>query len=531
MDTIKNFQTLKEQVYNLVGLPVGNWAILATVESFGIREIDVKEDYGHNSLKELAMAIEREIRNEENHRSAKSIPMDRLTSKKFMVNDYMGVPVNWFFRDYLKGILLLFPIFIQIVAIIFFNYSLWTYLEFNVYQSTAVVFGVILGFILSGGYVQVIGRQTFFYWQHKKYSKAHYVVQTFTKSSIKVLLIVFCFLGALNFFFNLYSMYFMLVVFAYAFLLAYLLITLAPFHPMEKRWVSSVSISVATLIAIVLFKFTSFHIYLTHWIGIVIAIVINITFFKFFSKKKRMMEDPEQRPNKIMVAYKTYRFFFYGILIYAFFFIDRILAWSEHTQLSGSFIFLYEKNYEIGMDLGILMFFFLAGVLEYSIASFSKNLDIMQKTITVANLEDFNLKFLKLYKNHFKIFLLSALISALVIYLIITEPWGYLSNFGVEVPQLSIWVCVIASIGYLFLTWGMLNALYMFSLNRAKTALNALFIATAVNFSTGFILSRLVSYEYSVVGMLVGAIVYMMLTTKQVVSFIKNLDYNYYAAY
>ena len=147
MDTIKNFQTLKEQVYNLVGLPVGKWAILATVESFGIREIDVKEDYGHNSLKELAMAIEREIRKEENHRSDKSIPMDRLTSKKFMVNDYMGVPVNWFFRDYLKGILLLFPIFIQIVAIIFFNYSLWTYLEFNVYQSTAVVFGVVLGFI------------------------------------------------------------------------------------------------------------------------------------------------------------------------------------------------------------------------------------------------------------------------------------------------------------------------------------------------------------------------------------------------
>ncbi|KPM32025.1 Hypothetical protein I595_1673 [Croceitalea dokdonensis DOKDO 023] len=523
----KNFEKLKKKTFQRVGIPVGEWTVLATIESFGIREVDAKPDYGYDSLVELAHAIEESIAgNTKDWQKA-----SKNGSKLYPVNAYMQVPVNWFFQYYISGLVQLFPILIQIIAIIYFNYSLWTYLDFNLYQSTAVVLGVILGFVISGGFVQVIGRQSFFYWQHKKYDKAKDVIYTFLRLGAKGMVLALLVLIAVNFFFNLYTQRFMLVLVVYAFLVGFLLITLAPFHPLNKRSIITLSISVATILALVLFKFTDLHVYFTHWLGIGVAILINLLCLKAYLPKQKISETVVQRPRKLMVAYKTYRYFFYGILIFVFFFIDRLLAWSVNTDLNSAFIFQYEKNYEIGMDLAILMFFSLAGVLEYAISTYSRLLDQWQKSFTVLEANRFNQKFKQLYNRHLLVFLVTSVVAGLLIYLIITQPWGYLANFGVEVPLLSIHVCLVGAIGYVFLTLGMMNVLYMFTLNRSKEGLNALIVATLANFIIGFLSSRFISYEYSVVGLLFGAMVFMVMTTHSVKKFFKKMDYEYYAAY
>ena len=532
MSKNKNLESLKDKIFKRVGIPVGEWTVLATVESFGIREIDAKTDYGYDSLMELASAVETAILKEASTKDNVQEQKESKFSSTRQVNAYMNAPLTWFFKYYSAGLLQLFPILIQVVAIIYFNYSLWTYLDFNRYQSTAVVLGVILGFILSAGFVQVIGRQSFFYWQHKKYTQASHIIYSFLKLSVKGILLALVVLAAINFFFNLYTQRFLLVLLMYAFLVGLLLVTLAPFHPLRKRWVISVSILIATLFALFLLKKTTLHIYFTHWVSITLAIVINMLFLGYFIKNKKKQDTEESsKPRRLMVAYKTYRYFFYGILIFVFFFIDRLLAWSVNTQLESSFIFTYEKNYEIGMDLAILMFFSLSGVLEYAISTFSRLLDKRQKVLTVGQIETFNTSFIKLYRRHLLVFFITSIISVGLIYLIITEDWGYLENFGVEVPALSIYVCVFGVIGYFFLTWGMMNVLYMFTMNRAKEGLNALIIAVLVNFSTGFLFSRIISYEYSVLGLLLGSIVFMVLTTRSVKRFFKKMDYYYYAAY
>jgi len=532
MSKNKNLESLKDKIFKRVGIPVGEWTVLATIESFGIREIDAQTDYGYDSLIELANAIETTILKEASTvADVEEKKVSKFSSSR-QVNAYMNAPLTWFFKYYTAGLLQLFPIIIQVVAIIYFNYSLWTYLDFNRYQSTAVVLGVILGFIVSAGFVQVIGRQSFFYWQHKKYTKASHIIYSFLKLSVKGIVLVLLVLAAVNFFFNLYTQRFLLVLLMYAFLVGLLLVTLAPFHPLRKRWVISVSILIATLVALFLLKKTTLHVYFTHWLSIALAIVINMSFLGYFIKKKKKQDTDEPSiPGKLMVAYKTYRYFFYGILIFVFFFIDRLLAWSVNSQLNSNFIFTYEKNYEIGMDLAILMFFSLTGVLEYAISTYSRLLDKRQKVLTVGQIQTFNDSFLKLYKKHLIVFFVTSIIAMSLIYLIITQDWGYLENFGVEVPMLSIYVCIFGVIGYFFLTWGMMNVLYMFTMNRAKEGLNALVIAVLVNFSTGFLFSRIISYEYSVIGLLLGSIVFMVLTTRSVRAFFKKMDYYYYAAY
>ena len=92
-------------------------------------------------------------------------------------------------------------------------------------------------------------------------------------------------------------------------------------------------------------------------------------------------------------------------------------------------------------------------------------------------------------------------------------------------------VCIIGGVGYMLLAWGMLNALYLFTLGQAIKPLKAIMYACLLNITVGFVLSRFFAYEYSVAGMLCGAALFVVLTLKANISYFKNLDYYYYAAY
>lgn len=530
----QNIEAVIEQVVKKIGNPVSPMVVLATLESFGIREKDVFSDFGFVTIQDLAKDVFKELKERDPSELKNLNELKKADKKKSVVaiSDYLFVKTKLFAQYYPLGIFHLMPIFIQVAAIIFFGYSLWTFVGFNIVQSTAVVFGVILGLILSGGYVQVMGRQASFYWHHEEYDKAKMVIDRLINSGIKGILTAFIALGLINLFFNLYPFTFVLVTMVYALLIGLLLLVMAPFHTIKKRWVISLAVLIATTLALFLHFYTNIHVYLTHWLGISTAIVISKVFLEFFFKSKvAKVLHKDVRPKKLMVIYRNYRYFFYGALIYIFVFIDRILAWSADMVLTRQFIFLYEKDYEIGMDLAILMFFMLAGVMEYAIASFSKFMDIRQKSTLFLSKTTFNKSMSKMYWGHVLWLFITATIITMLIYLIITQPWGYEAIFGEALNFLSVKICVLGGIGYFFLTWGMLNALYLFTLNQPKGALNALFIGCLVNFGTGFLLSRFFSYEYSVVGMVIGAIVFMVLTLKENLKFFNKLDYHYYAAY
>ncbi len=530
----KNLENVTNSVIDKIGNPVSVMVVLATLESFGIRDKDVFSDYGFVSISDLAKHVYEDLKSRhiDTLKNVNELNKEKQKNTVVPVSSYLWIKTKLLVQFYPLGIFHLLPIFLQIASIIVFGYSLWAFIGFNIVQSTSVVFGVIIGLIVSGGYVQVLGRQASFYWHHQEYKQAKMVVNKLISSGIKGLLVSFLGIATINFLFNLYPFSFVLITSIYAFLIGLLLLVSAPFHTIRQRWVISLAILLATGIALVLKLYTTVNIYVTHWIGITVAILISKLFLEFFfNKKKGSYTQETLRPKRLMVIYKNYRYFFYGMLIYVFIFIDRILAWSSDIKLTHQFIFLYEKDYEIGMDIAILIFFMLAGVLEYAIASFSKFLDIKQRNTLLVDKKLFNRSLFKMYLGHVSLLLLTALLTTTFIYLLITQPWGYQANFGESLKFISIKVCIIGSIGYLFLTWGMLNSLYLFTLDVPRGPLRAITIACIINFIVGFVLSRTISYEYSVVGMLVGAGLFMILTLRETILFFKKLDYHYYAAY
>lgn len=535
MEYAQRIEALLEAIKERNGKPVNVRVVAATMESFGLRDIDIQTDYNFDSIIELAHYLFNKINTPEYSqlKNKNQLTAEAKDRKRVYLSSYMSIRNLMLVRDYGTGLFHLLPVVLQIATIILFGFSLWTFVGFNNLQSTAVVFGVIIGLVATGGLVQVIGKQVSFYWYNEDYKMTYKVIKEMLVLGAKSLVALFVVIIAINFFINLYPILFIGIVFAYAALIGLLLLSLAPLYTIKKRSIISIAIATGTLIALWLNLNTNLSTYVVHWLGILISLSIALVYLRFFFKKKIKSNKgyTNATPKITLTIYRNINYFFYGMLVYVFIFMDRIIAWSSHSGRDSPYIIYYEKDYEIGMDLAILVFFLLAGVLEYSISSFSRFMDYFQFTKKYTEFKGFNKKMKKLYYKNTWIFIVSALIIACLLYLIIFHPLGYQSAFDQKLSSLSLIVFVIGGFGYLFLTFGMLNVLYLYTLNTNKAPVIFIAIVCLVNLIIGVLTSRIISYEYACVGMLVGAILFAFLTTRTTLKFFKNLDYYYYAAY
>ncbi len=532
----KNIRDLIQSAKEKIGKPVSVQVVAATIESLGIREKDIPQDFGLADIKHLAELIYSELLAENEIaelKNAKEIELAEKEPVKNEITSFLFLKIKIFFEYYTLGLLHLLPVFIQIATIILFGYSLWTWVGFNSIQSTAVVLGVIVGLVSTGGYVQVIGKQASFYWNFNDYEMVRKTINFMHKVGILTIFGVLGVILLVNFFFHLYPFDVLVIIFTYAFLIGTLLLMIAPFHTIKQRWVITVAIMTGTTTALFLKNFTNLTIYQTHWIGIGIVIVIaKIFLFIFFQNFSTHRTQSVNTTLKIPVLlYHNYQFFFYGLVLYGFFFIDRILAWSSGINGNLPFLIYFEKDYELGMDLAILIFLLLAGVLEYAIASFTSFMDVNQKTTDHNSPEIFNSKIRSMYWEQVSVLFITSLLAFAAVFIIINASWGFTSQFHYAINPLSLKVCVIGGLGYILLAWGMLNSLYLFTLGQTLQPLRSILYAALVNVIIGFLLSRFVAYEYSVVGMLCGAGLFAFLTVKATLAYFKNLDYYYYASY
>jgi hypothetical protein len=531
-----NIRALIDSINLKIGKPVSANVVTATIESFGIREKDLMFDFGFASIPDLADLVFYELNTDAKYlgsKNAKEKECETTQPKTIQVSDYLRIKTQIFAQYYSLGIFHLLPVLIQIIAIVLFGYSLWTFIGFNEIQSTAVVLGVIVGLIATAGFVQVIGRQASFYWNYEDYTMTNKIINYFHRIGVLSIFLVLTSIFFINFFFHMYPYEVLFVIFMYAFLIGSLVLLLAPFHTIKQRWVISVSIFVGTAISIYLKQNTTLLVYVTHWIGIVCVIFILKLFLKIYfhilTKKQTNLGNSEIILPVLL--YHNFQYFFYGLFLYFFVFIDRILAWSTGINGKLPFLVYFDKNYELGMDFAILVYLLLAGVLEYSIASFTKFIDIGQKITNYDTPEIFNSKLKTMYWQQIALLFVTATAAFFLIYTIMFAPWGFTALFHEKLNWINIKVTFIGGLGYVLLAWGMLNSLYLFTLGQVTKPLFAIIYACLLNVAIGFFLSRFYSYECSVIGMLFGAALFVFLTLKANLKLFKNLDYYYYAAY
>jgi hypothetical protein len=525
----QNLALLIEQIIEKVGRPVNVHVTQSVIESFGIREVDVYDDYGLLSIQDLAIYVHQQV----------ILILDKKvnpTSGEKVENnssDNFFTRFKTFLKYYSIGLFHLFPIFFQVISVIFFGYSIWTFSKFNELQSTAVVIGIINGFILSGGIVSVISKQVSFYWNHKDHFMVFQSVVFLIKKGIFILLFVNLGLFLFSFILDVFPIEMMILSVSYSFLIGSALLFMAPLYVIKRRWVISVAILIGSITALALKFYSCLNTYFTHWIGVLVVILVSYGYLMAYFKKRYIslkMYDKKE-VHKAAIFYHNYIYFIYGTLFYFFVFADRMIAWSGARDRAFSYLIFFDKDYEIGMDLALLSYFLLAGVLEYSISSFTKNLDKGQKLTENNRIKFYNSVFIKDYWKNVMLLVLIAVFAAVVQFFLIYSPYGYKLQFKEDLLPINIEICVLGTLAYFFLSWSILNVLYFFTLGQPKLPLFAIIMACSTNLFIGLLCSRMFSYHYSVLGFLLGSLVFMFITTKGVLVFFKKIDYYYYAAY
>jgi len=78
---------------------------------------------------------------------------------------------------------------------------------------------------------------------------------------------------------------------------------------------------------------------------------------------------------------------------------------------------------------------------------------------------------------------------------------------------------------------GLFNGVFFFSLSRPVPVLRAIVPASVVCAVVGYVLSRTVSYQYSAIGMAIGSLAFAVLSIRNGLHTMGDLDYFYYSAY
>ena len=522
--------TLIKSVRELVGIPLSSWAVAATIESLGIRDIDAVTDYGYQNVFELAdyvfKEIQIEIQEEDRSKTYDSFKHGPIKS------------IKQFFKYYSAGLVLSLPMLIQIAAIIIFEYALWAWLRFNEAQATVIALGTIISFVITGGFIQVIGRLVSKYKGEENYYLARKAVYSVLRLGLPVVFIVGIGFLVLNLIFPFFPMEMMILAVTYMVLISLLLLSAAILFASQLRFMILFSITVGTIVVIILSDTRTFGVYMAQWIGISISTVLMAGYsylyyhFKIQSLKQELLK--QTLPNEEVSYYNNYRFFLYGLCYFAFLFTDRVLAWST-GETPPPFIIWFNTPYELGMDWALISLVITIASLVYSIHTFSQYLIPAQKNIPIKDFKKFNIYFRRFYFRQILTLLIISVISILITY------YGVLSLrvFENQVPEIrdffanpmTFKVFWMGSIGYVFLIFGLLNSLFFFTLNRAPFVTYSMFAAMLINFIVGYICSRLFGLEYATLGLVAGSFAFALFTGLIALRFFKHLDYYYYSAY
>jgi hypothetical protein len=524
---------LSEKVYELIGNPISKWAVAATIESLGIRNIDAETDYGHNSVFDLANVV---------YLSIKERITDEEADFEEDVDEFkfggFRRTLKLFAKHYSAGMVFSLPMLSQIIAIIVFEYALWAWFDFNEAQATVVALGTIISFIITGGFIQTLGRLVSKYKGEGNYYLASKASLSVMKLAIPFVLISALLIILLNLILPFYPLPLILLSMVYMVLISFLLLAAAILFATEQRSMILFGILAGTIFVIFGMDFAEFGIYISQWIGIFVATIImagyGIIYYRLKIRTLRQELFKQSLPEAEVNYYNTYRYFIYGFCYFTFLFMDRLLAWSAGPP-PPEYLIWFNTPYELGMDWALISLVVTIAMLEFSIHSFSLNLIPAQKKAVISKIKLFNKFFRRFYIKQILLLLIVGVASILLTY------YGVLSLrvFETEVPEIADFfenpmtfrVFWLASIGYLFLIYGLLNSLFFFTLNRPELVMYSMIGSLLVNFVVGFLCSRIFGLEYAVIGLIAGSVVFALSTGFLAKRFFKHLDYFYYSAY
>jgi hypothetical protein len=518
------------EVRGIIGKPVDSWAVAAALESLGYRDIDAVERFGQRNVFELAENIHALIIDRKDEALKKPGVSRR---RKKAEGKYRR-----FFRFYSKGAVTAMPMMGQIACILVLRYSLWAWVDFTEAQATVVALGTLLSFIVTGGFIQSIGREGIRLVGSENYYLAEKVCWKLVEQGTITVLGVGVLIFVANLVIPLYDIRLTLVSLMYYVLLSELWLYSSVAVVLSRPMAVLVITVVGILPVYYVMEYTSFGIYIAHWSGMSFALILIMLYTMIVFRRTAESTIPDLKsgrlPKPSVRAYLIAPYFVYGVFYFLNIFIDRFVSWSAPSPEPPPYIFWFRTSYELGMDWALISLVFTLALLEYIINEFSHFQIPAQRAVKCLEVEDYIGFFRKFYKKFLILVAAIAVIDILATYAGVM----YFRQFN-EIKEVreffssptTYLVFYAASVGYLFIAIGLYNSLFFFTLSRPEFVLRSIIPATAVNLVVALVASRCIHYEYGVLGLVAGGATFALLSTRFARDFFRNLDYYYYAAY
>lgn len=285
----------------------------------------------------------------------------------------------------------------------------------------------------------------------------------------------------------------------------------------------------------ILFVIVGVNIIVSQLISLLIVSLMGIGLAVYFFWSKESKGEKGNQPSlpKMSVnIYNTLPYFIYGLLYFTFLFVDRIIAWSVNNAFLPYLIW-FRGDYELGLDFSLLVLIIPMGVNEVVLSKLMNNIQQSQKSYLGQDISKMNRNYVLEYFKRVTLIFAISVISAILLYYSVSSFMDYFNPEMGEViyhNPITHFVFILSLIAYIFLAIGLMNSVTLFSMSQPKKVISAITPALLVNIITGFVLSRWFGYEYAVVGLLVGSMLFVFLSSLQVYSVLRKLDYYMYAA-
>jgi hypothetical protein len=516
---------LVEEILERTLQPHDMYEIAALLESMGWNDSRATKEFGVTDIFELAEQIWDSI-------LEKDIPHPESVYKEKTSRAKLGKEM---FRSFLRGLIFAFPMAVSVSAMLTLKFSLWSYKFLGLNQATAIAIGTIVSFVVSGGFTQAIARRGFFYIIQGYYNLARKSTFQFIWIGFGLSVLISFIMIILIIVFNLFTFNMTLLIVLFFFFLTSIWLSVTVMYILKKEIVFTGLIILGIGIVYVLYKLLDIHILISQLISLSIVSAISITLVLYFFRKEEKKQEKDmslQLPKFSIIVYSVWPYFFYGFLYFSFLFLDRINAWSKNEEFMP-YVIWFRGNYELGLDFALLTLIIPMGMSEVIVTKLMMDIEASQKAFLAEDSKKLYKKFIASYWRMYGFIFLGSIISAYLIYrltLWYNEISMQINGEDLLSNDVTMFVLVWGIISYIILSFCLMNAVILFALSQPHFVIKSILPAAMVNLLFGFLLSRWVSYEFAVMGLLLGSIVMLILTTRYLLKVLNNLDYYLYAA-
>ncbi len=514
---------LVEFVLAQTGSPVDRWAVAATLESRGLRDVDARTRYAEPDIFGLADRVYAQCRTVmAGQTSTAPVPSVLRWHRR----------VGRFLTFYVRGAFYGLPIIVQTLAVVFLGYALWSSPEFSLATASTVAIATLFSFVVTGGFVQAIGRLGLFYLEQQSYLLARTICLRIVRLGMLAVLAVGAAVMLANTIAGWMPARLALVAAAYYVLLSSLWLLLGVLYAMQLRLAILTAFLVGILTVALAQGLAELPIEVAHWIGLVVANLLAAGWGWLVLTRLSTTVSSAGRlarlPRRRLLAYAAAPYFTYGVLYFGFLFLDRAFAWSVGDHPLPLW---FDTPYEIGLDFALLVLVLTLAQLEYTVHEFSASIGAVQESFDGEDTRRHNRHYLRFYLRQLALLGALVVVSAVLVssLLIVLGDIEYTALDTSDPVTQAVFAWGV--VGYALLVLSLLNGVFLFSLSRPRLVVPALAFAVLINAAVGWYLSRGVDYWLAVAGLTAGALVLALLTTAAAVRVLRRLDYYYYSAF